>query len=324
MAPAPADGESVLDFGAADGSPRQALVRLPRGQPPFPTALILPGLALPGPPVVGGFVASLARELALRGVATLRGQGRWTLAGGTPLEELDWHSEIEDGVATWQLLSQQSWAAPTRRFVVGLSLGGIAAPLLARQVEGVQGILSWGATARPWAEYADATLRQQLAWREVDAEEIERRAELRDWWFRALAAGAQDGEELFAQKPDIAYIGIDGSGYMGRPTAFWRQLSSLSPAQSYVGLDCPICTLRGAADFVCHDEDQRAIVAAARAAGLTAEGATLAGLDHLLGRASSAEESCRLGPGKPPRDLGRLARAIAAWMDGRPAHEHAF
>ncbi|MBW2455155.1 MAG: hypothetical protein JRI68_11625 [Deltaproteobacteria bacterium] len=264
MAPAPADGESTLDFSAADGSPRQALVRLPRGQPPFPTALILPGMALPGPPVVGGFVASLAKELAMRGVATLRGQGRWTLPGGTPLEELDWHSEIDDGVATWQQLSEQPWADPSRRFVVGLSLGGIAAPRLARQLEGLQGILSWGATARPWIVYADATLRQQLTWREVPADEIERRAKLRDGWFRALARGAVDGAALFAEQPEVAYIGIDEDGYLGRPTRFWQQLCTFDPVQSYGDLACRICVVRGAADFVCHAVDQGAIVTAAR------------------------------------------------------------
>jgi len=324
MAAAPSDGESTLAQTAPDGSSRQALQRLPRGKPPFPAALLLPGMALPGPTLVEGFVADIARELALRGVATLRGVGRWTLPGGPSLGALDWHGEIDDFVATWQLLGEQSWADPKRRFVVGLSLGGIAAPVVAGRVEGVQGILSWGATARPWPDYADATLRQQLGWREVPAEEIERRARLRDGWFRALAAGATDGAALFEANPGLAYIGIDAQGYLGRPTAFWQQLSSFDPVDAYAGLGCRVCAVRGECDFVCHAEDQDAIVAAARRAGLDVAAVTLAALDHLLGRASSAAESCQRGPGKAPRDLGRLARVIVAWMDGRPPEQHAF
>ena len=94
-----------IAFAALDGSPRRAFAYLPEQAPPHRAALLLPGLALPGPPPVKGYVASIAQQLAARGVAALRAEPAYRMPDGPGLGVLDWHAEVDDGVAALRLLS---------------------------------------------------------------------------------------------------------------------------------------------------------------------------------------------------------------------------
>jgi len=290
-------------------------VLLPAGQAPFRTALLLPGLNLPAKPRGPAYVAQLAAALCARGVAVVRALGQWTEPGGTPLQRLDWQSEVDDGCAALRFVQDQPWAHPSRQVLVGLSLGGVYAPVVARQVGGVAGIVSWGATARPWPLYAADNLRRQLRWKGAPLELIAELVALRRGWHDRLVETSLDGPALFARTAGLAEVGVDEHGSQGRPVSFWRQLCRFDPAGAYEGLSCPIGTLRGAADCACHPEDQRSIEAAAARVGLPAHAATLPGLDHGLRAADSPAASCRSGGGGEP-DSQALARAIVKWLDG--------
>jgi len=308
-----AEADQRLAFAALDGSARSAQVHLPAGSPPFRTALFLPGLQLPGRPRGPAYVARLAGELCGRGLAVVRTRGQWHEPGGTPLEQLDWQGEVDDGCAALDVVKDQRWSDARRLYLVGLSLGGVYAPVVAAR-GGVAGIVSWGATARPWPRYAADNLRRQLTWKVALLQTVAELVGLRRRWHDQLVTTELDGPALFAREPGLTEVGVDETGCQGRPLAFWRQLCRFDPVSAYQGLACPVVALRGAADCACHPEDQQSLVQAAEAAGLQAHAATLPGLDHGLRAAPSPAESCRNGgQGEPQSDV--LATAIVASLD---------
>ncbi|MBW2526495.1 MAG: hypothetical protein JRI23_20105 [Deltaproteobacteria bacterium] len=306
--------EQTVELAAPDSGRRRVFVYGATGDGPGRAALLIPGLSLPNRPrPVAGYVESIARALAELGLVVVRGEPRWSRPGGTPLQELDWLTEVDDAAATLGWLKQQPFVEPSQLFIVGVSLGGVAAPLVAREAGGVAGIASWAATARPWVKYAVATLRSQLLWRGAPAHVVAQAVAASEWWHRQLRDTDCSAAELLEQNPEIAGLEVTREGCMGRPTEFWRQLCQLDSAAAYRELGCRVCTVRGSADFAAHAADQRSIVEAAEAAGLEVEAIELEGLDHLLRPAESARQAFR-GRIDGASQYDRLAAVLARWM----------
>lgn len=109
-------------------------------------------------------------HLNAAGFATLRaekpGIGDST---GTPCLEGGFSREVDAYVAALEqrLKSRADRVDPDRVYIVGISMGGIQSPLVAERVP-VAGIISWGASATPWFDYVNWTLREQRLLAERD------------------------------------------------------------------------------------------------------------------------------------------------------------
>ena len=285
-------------FRARDGREREARVVAPGGgEEPCPAVVIVHGLVTGPEPL-------LARELARLGHVAVHHEPRHP-------ERVDWRMEIDDAAGALDLARSLPGVDGDRVTVLGMSLGGLSAPFAARG-RGVAGLAVWGSTARPWGEYLAGNVRAQLGWAGRDPARIERLVRCAARWCALLETTELEGEDLVHELEDATGLGIRASGYGGRSMAFWRQIVRADVPSSYLGLDCPVLSVRGSADCASHPEDHRSVIEAARSAGLPARGAVLDGLDHDLRPCPGPRDSylgrCQGAP--RPADL---ARTLVRW-----------
>jgi pimeloyl-ACP methyl ester carboxylesterase len=297
-----------VPFTASDGVRREAIATRPLEAGNRCAVLLVHGLATPARRTEDPTASRLAHDLADLGFQVVRYVPRLLCS---PQSDVDFHMELAD--ARGALSLTRGLALVDEVFLLGLSLGGIAAPLAAGP--GLSGLASWGSTARPWPEYIAGTIRIQLGFRRLEPERIESHARTVERWFTMLRSTDADGEALLEALPGASRYGIDARAYQGRSVRFWRQLVQADFRDSYRGLDCPVLAVRGGADCASHPEDHRSILDAARAAGLEAEGIVLDGIDHAF-RPCSGPESSFLDDSELEPDCSPLARAFAAWVDG--------
>jgi dienelactone hydrolase len=299
----------TVPFTASDGRPREAAVTAPADDGgPRPAVLILHGLA--GEPPVDPIEPVLARALAGHGHVAVHFEPRHFHAAQD--EEVDREMELADAAGALECTAHLPGVDPDRVFLLGLSMGGMAAPFVARTVGGVRGIVAWGSTARPWGEYMADNVRRQLRWAGRDPDRIEALARSALKWCSLLETTERQGEDLVSGLAGARQLGITARGRGGRSVRFWRQVVRTDAASSYLGLDCAVLSVRGSADCASHPEDHRSIIEAARSAGLAARGAVLDGLDHGLRPCPSPEDSYRRRCQGPP-EAGALARVLTAW-----------
>lgn len=142
----------------------------------------------------------------------------------------------------------------------GHSVGGMIAPLIARDVRAV---IVCGSSAVPWLDCVDASARRQLRLRGWSDDRVEAhvRAE------RARVESAPDDERI------------------DEHDARWhRQLHAVDLATAWRAVDCPVLALHGEADVVVSEEEARAIATLARDGAFE----IVAGLDHAMSRGVDA------------------------------------
>ena len=306
--------EEIVEFTADDGLRRRGFAAAPPEPSwPAPVVVVFHGLAGPTIPPGKQVMPDLVDELLSRDIGVLRYLPRVVELPRERAREIGWDAEIADHAGALRWAQQQRWVDVDEVTVLGMSLGGLAAPLVARRVGGVAGLASWGAGARPWLEYGPANLGAQLRLLDRDGARIRKLTSLLERWLTLLRDTDMTTEQILAKEPALARIGVTRDGYHERSHIFWRQVVRFDPAAAYQGLTCRVLAIRGEADCCSHDEDIESIVRAASAAGLEVTTATIPGIDHALRPATSASASVRgeVGEDADPRPL---ARCVAQWI----------
>ncbi|NCD21218.1 MAG: alpha/beta fold hydrolase, partial [Actinobacteria bacterium] len=176
----------------------------------------------------------VALGLASEGIAVLTYDKR-TLArpSDLPADLTVAEEVVDDAVAAVALLrADRTVAIPDQVYVLGHSLGGMLAPRIAGESDGVAGLVLMAAPARP---LEDLVLEQTtyLAERDgtVTAEEESALAEV-----AAQVEAVRDLEE--------------GAGeVLGAPASYWLDLRDYRPAEVAAGLDLPMLVLQGERDY---------------------------------------------------------------------------
>ncbi|MBX3724453.1 MAG: DUF3887 domain-containing protein [Xanthomonadales bacterium] len=320
-APAPdsADDAATLPAGVrelpvtvdAGDWPLPGRLTLPAGPGPFPAVVLVHGS---GPNDADQTVFArapfrdLAHGLALRGIASLRYDKRTRvhparLQARHPDLTLD-HEVVDDAVAALVLLTDRPEIDVARRVVVGLSLGALMAPRIARRAQDARnapaGVALLAAPSRPlqWIVVAQVEyLAAQQGIADTQIAELRRQAARID----ALAAGHDPGAEPLM---------------LGLPAAWWRDLAGYDAVATARDLGLPIFIGHGGRDFQVTDADL-----AGWQSGLAGHELltvrTWPALDHLLGAGEGPSY-----PGDYQRGAPVAAEAIedlAAWIAGLPA-----
>lgn len=306
--------EESLQFLASDGEPRQALVAEPGGgEAQAPGVVIIHGLAGTTRTTARPVIPELVRELVDRGVGVVRYFPRvvdWPLQRAALV---DWNAEIADAHGALRLLRSQRWLDQRKAYLLGMSLGGMVAPVVAKDDSAVAGIVSWGSTARPFPEYALDNLRIQLGYLDKTQAVVERAASLLGEWYRMLCTTELSCEEMLEHCPALRHLGVTAEGRHERSLTFWRQVARFSPDESYRGLRCRILAVRGRADCCSHPADLESIVKAARACGLQVESEIIEGIDHRFVAADDPIQSANVGANNEPQPAV-LGRVVARWI----------
>jgi dienelactone hydrolase len=257
----------------------------------------------------------LAWQLAARGVASLRYDKRTFLlveALRRPdttderraelyaaLRSMTLETEaIEDGVAAVRWLAARPEVRPDALVVAGHSLGGLAAPHVARGAPDlVRGVAVLAGAGRRF----DALLLEQLT-------------------FQSTLRGLSPEEAAAAARDTLAPLADGAKGlaqegmFLGASGTYWRDLLARDPAADLAGLDLPLLLLQGAKDCqVSAAADHEALKAAVanRPAGRVTT-RVFPDLNHLFmrveGRSTGAEYAV---PGEVAAEVGE---ALGAWV----------
>jgi dienelactone hydrolase len=188
----------------------------------------------------------LAHGLASRGVAVLRYEKR-TFAHKTRLVDPKVAATIgvseeviDDAVATVAKARMMDRIDPARIFVLGHSLGGVAAPEIARRDGKLAGVVMLAASTRPAADL----VRDQVDHvRKVDPERGKALDQAYDGLDEALArlkAGTAGDDETI----------------LGAPVRYWKTMDALHPDATLAAMpDLPALILQGGRDYQVTDVD---------------------------------------------------------------------
>jgi uncharacterized protein len=262
----------------SDGLKFPAILALPKHRTaPVPIIVLVSGSGPHDPDETIGPnkpFRDLAYGLAAHGIATLRYEKRTHLAPDTFRTHPDIDHEVTiDAVAALAFAAALPEADPKRVFLLGHSLGGTMAPVIAadrlQQSPGsVRGIIFLaGAALGP-----EETIERQLIFQaKRQGEDEAQLAALRKQW-DAIFQTVNDPKTPAGQ--------LVGSPPLRLPEGYWRSWISQDPAGELAKLGLPALVLRGAKDIQVSEEDFQALKKAGVAPGSESE--EIDGLNHLM------------------------------------------
>ena len=244
------------------------------------------------------------------GLATLRVERSGTGdSEGPPARERGFFDELAGWRAALDGLREEG--VPV--YLFGQSVGGMMAPLLAGESDGVTGVVVWGTSAQRWCDcITQAMVRQRRLRGAPDESEVAAWTELYRRVFREGATPA----DVFASAPALG--GLEGSSchgatMFGRHVSFFQELERLDLQRLWSTITAPLLVLHGALDWVCTPEEGRAVAQAAGALGRFVE---LPQLGHDLLRHDNLHQSFH-EPGSGVWD-GTVLTALEAWLETLP------
>ena len=295
-----------------NGNRRRLIVTMPRAPGRHPAILYLTGIGCFSQESVGvqSNEAKLLYGLTEAGFVTMRveksgiGDSEGPSCSGAAY---DLHEEIAGYVAGLLTLRQYEFVDPGKLFVMGLSIGGVEAPLVAEQAP-VKGVIVLNTVARPFLDYLRENRRRQLVLRNVAYDEVEDRLALNDRCNRAFLVEKRSAEAIVAEEAACG----DFIGYPA-PVEYMRQWAALVPAKEWKRVEAPVLVVSGERDFVALASDApylRDMIESFHPGRATL--ATIPTMDHYLDRVASIEEALEKSGGGPFEPL--VLEAVRAWL----------
>jgi alpha-beta hydrolase superfamily lysophospholipase len=316
-----------VEYGVVEGAKGarlRTITSVPEDdQGPHPALMLIQGVTLSSidqPLTDGNPYSRLLAPFARAGYVTLRVDkpGTGDSEGG-PASALDFDTELAGYRAALAALKERDDVDPERVFLIGHSMGGVWAPLLAAELE-VAGIAAYGTVFRTWNEYDLENARRQFRLGGEGADQIHTALIERAQLNAALLLDRLSPEDAAKARPALAgVIGgqiVDGS-WNGRAVPFWQQLAIINIAEVWRQAQTPVLALHGEADFVAARIDHELLVEAVRAAGVDAEFHSVPASDHGF-LATASEAAAFAAFGKPGGIYSSAAaRKIDRWLVAR-------
>ena len=178
----------------------------------------------------------LAWGLASRGIATLRYEKRthkYPTAIDAKNITFGWET-INDALAAAELLRNRPEVDAQRVFVVGHSLGAMAAPFIAQRDSRLAGIIPIAGNARPLLDVIEEQV-EYLANLDGDVSDEERH-NLED--IKQATAAIRAGKLDEVKKP-----------LLGAPSEYWAHMHTFDPTATAAKLKLPIFVIHGGRDY---------------------------------------------------------------------------
>jgi pimeloyl-ACP methyl ester carboxylesterase len=311
--------------------------------------LVTPKTAAPGAPVVFliqgygcGSVEGppnhpyhlLAKTLAEAGIGSYRIEklGMGDSLTSTPCLRTDFALEMEGFEAAYQALIKDRGVSPDRIIILGHSMGGIQAPLIAAKGPAPRGVMVFGTALRNWQDYMQELFAMQgflsAGADPADAEQaakafrpLMQRIFNEDVGLKTIANENPNHEAMLRSAFDW-----DGDNLiLGRNLAYWRGVAAQDTVASWRDTKTPVLAIYGEADFAAIDErDHKRIVdvvnfyrpgtATYRFLPLTGHGFDVQASRDEVRAANQAGKPVTVAPYNP-----ELTKMMAAWISALPA-----
>lgn len=301
----PSENGTTLGTLGVRGHRLRTVLNVPEGPGPHPALLYLQGIrphTCEHPFDPDAPLRRFAEHFADAGVLVMRversgvGDSEGPSCATTDLGfELDTYRAALDHLRT---LTDRVW-------LFGHSLGGMVAPLLARQPT-IAGVAVFGTSALRWLDCVVGTTRRQLRLEGLPDAEADRWAELhtlvcREGW---------TPERAFEQRPHLRSLrssDCTGETYAGRHVSLFQQLDAIDLLAAWRDVHVPVLAVHGEYDWICTREESETLAHAAR--GSCVE---LAKIGHDWLAYDDFEQSRRPGNG---RRTDAVARAVEGLLE---------
>ena len=304
------------EYGAVpvDGALRRTIVTAPDDDATHPGLLYITGIGCFSQESLGVQTteAKLLHGLARAGFVTMRveksGVGD---SQGAPCSspKVDFDAETAGYVEGLKALRTMPRVDAGRVFVVGLSIGGVEAPIVAERVP-VRGIVVVNTVAKPFVEYLLETRRRQNTLEGLPFDEIDRRQRLGEACNHALLVERERPDALLAARPECASF-VEYPA----PYTFMQQWAALDPSALWKRVGVPVLIVQGERDFVATVADApllRDIVESFHPGSATL--AMVPTMDHYLTRVESMKAGMTRDGVATAEFDETLLKTIAAWL----------
>jgi pimeloyl-ACP methyl ester carboxylesterase len=309
-----ADGDTLYKSVSIDDSLRRVIITKPKGEGRHPAILYVNGIGCFSQESLdlSSMDTKLLYGLTRAGFVTMRVEkSSMGDSQGPPCMSptVDLQAEMRGYVAGLKALKEYPFVDPNQVFVVGLSIGGVEAPLVAEQVQ-VKGIIVINTVAKPFLEYLMDTRRRQHLLRHTPYDEMERRLRLNEQCNHRLVIERETPDQLLKEIPDCGdYITYPA------PYTYMQQWAALNPAQEWKKVDAPVLVVYGTSDFISTIVDDPYLVDIINSFHPgRATIKTIPNMDHYLTRAASMEESITRAAGSRVEFEPAVLEAIKDWL----------
>ena len=295
-----------------NGSLRRTIITRPADEAGHPAVLYVTGIGCFSQESLGvqSTEAKLLHGLARAGFVTMRvektGVGD-SQGPACPSPEADLRMELAGYVEGLKALRSLPGVKPDRVFVVGLSIGGVHAPLIAQR-QPVRGVVVVNTVAKTFVEYLVETRRRQDTLKGLPFDEVDRRARVGERCNHDLLVAKQAPDAILAAHPECR----EHIEYPA-PYTYMQQWADLDLAAEWKRVEAPVLIVQGESDFVATVSDApllRDIVESFHPGHATL--AMIPGMDHYLTRAPSMKaslEKTAAGEFEP-----RVLETIQGWL----------
>jgi pimeloyl-ACP methyl ester carboxylesterase len=168
-------------------------------------------------------------------------------------------AEVDGYRAAFQALRELDFVDPDALAVVGASMGGAIAPLVA-QGQRLKAVAVWGTFARTWFEHLVTQERRRLSLAgNPPAVVTERLRGLSEIHARILFDGLRP-RDVLASRPNLAALWYgEPDGLYGRPAAFHQQAQLANIVAAWEKVDAPVLAVHGEYDWVMDRTDHELI-----------------------------------------------------------------
>jgi len=297
---------------SVNGQRRRLIVTVPRAPRRHPAVLYVTGIGCFSQESVGIQTtdAKLLYGLTEAGFVTMRveksgigdSEGISCSADGYGLTD-----EVSGYVAALLTLRGYDFVDPGNVFVMGVSIGGVEAPLIARQAP-VKGIVVINTVAKPFLDYLHEVRRRQMVLRRTAYDEIEDRLKQNDRCNTALLAENKSLAALLTDEPDCR----DFVTYPA-PVIYMRQWTTIVPAKEWKLVDAPVLIVSGDMDFIAMPSDApylRDMIESFHPGSTTL--VTIPTMTHYMGHADSLGEALEKGASAPFET--RVLETVSDWL----------
>jgi uncharacterized protein len=302
----------------------RTIVTRPKAGDKHPALFLIQGIGLASiDNPVGGLTVykKIVDDFTRHGFVTLRVDkpGCGDSEGG-PARDVDFDTELDGYAQALKMLRARTDVDPDRIFIFGHSMGGVMAPLQAKEIP-VRGIVVYGTIARTWTEYWLENLRRQMELAGASPAAIDRDLRAEAALVTYLYTEKKAPKEIVERYPHLRdrldQTITEDRYFFDRSLTFYRQLASKNLGAAWESFAGYALAIWGKADYVSNEDDHALI---ARIVNRNHPGqarfVALEGIDHGCNRAASRDESFQRGQSRQPGEFNPAVLELArAWTE---------
>ena len=324
---------ATSDYGAVPwrGGQLRDLLVTPGGAAAPPIVFLIQGFSCST--IENPLFRQLAAELLRAGIGFYRVEkpGIGDSAGTPHCSTIDYGAELDAFRTAYRHLIERRGIAPDRIFMLGHSLGGMQAPMLAAE-RAPRGVAVYGTVLRNWADYhrnIDQFQSYLMTGADLAAqtERTERHRDIfrRFYLLREAPAQVAAADPILAEGMREAMNWDGGDNIFGRHFKYAQDLAHLPLIAAWRDTRSNVLSLYGASDMVALDDEDHRLIADLvnfHRPG-TASYVEIARTGHgmeLLGDRQEVRARARAGgPPQPAPFNPEVARALIAWVQASMA-----